>query len=182
MHGIGDDPLIQHILHDVILSLGTGLYAIHPCQHLREVHPVAFQAFSRSAYQSVRMAYCIIDTLESKGSEIPSDILSHHAEVVAYVVRTSFEFHPVLWILRSDPYGAGVGLTSAAHYASDGDHERCCETVFLGTEECCNDYILACLQLTVNLKSHLLPEAVQYQGLLYLGETKLPWHPCIPHR
>ena len=64
MHGIGDDPLIQHILHDVILSLGTGLYAIHPCQHLREVHPVAFQAFGRSAHQSVRMAYRIIDTLE----------------------------------------------------------------------------------------------------------------------
>jgi len=62
-----------------------------------------------------------------------------------------------------------------AHHDAAGDHEGGGgEAELLGTEECGDHDVTAGLQLAVGLHDDPVPQVVQHEGLLGLGEAQLP--------
>ena len=81
---------------------------------------------------------------------------------------------PQLGVLRRDADGAGVQVADPHHHAAGDDQRGGGESVLLGAQQRRDHDVPARLHLPVDLDRDPIPQAVQQQGLLRLGEAELP--------
>ena len=83
-------------------------------------------------------------------------------------------FLPQLGVLGGDADRAGVQVADPHHDAAADHQRRGREAELLGPEQRADDHVAAGLQLAVDLDHDPVPQAVEQQGLLGLGQAELP--------
>ena len=92
------------------------------------------------------------------------------------------ELFAELRVLCGDADRAGIEVADPHHHATHHHERRGREAVLLGAQEGGNDDVAAGLQLTVGLDDDPVAELVQNQGLLSLGQSKLPGNAGVLER
>ena len=106
-------------------------------------------------------------------------LLGQESEEVHQILAASAEALAQFFVLCRHPYGAGVLVTFAHHYATQYNQGAGGETEFLGSEHCHQYDVAACFELSVHLQHHLSAQAVQHQCLLRFAQTEFGRDTCI---
>ena len=115
------------------------------------------------------------------GEDLPH-LLGEEAEQVDHLLRRAREPVAQFRVLRAHPHRAGVGVALADHDAPHGDQGRGADAVFLGAEQRRDRYVAAGLQAAVDAQLHAVPQPVQRQHLVDLGEADFPRHSGVADR
>src|SRR5699024_9801400 len=105
--------------------------------------------------------------------------LGQESEEVHQILAASAEALAQFFVLCRHPYGAGVLVTFAHHYATQYDQGAGGETEFFGSEHCHQYDVTACFELSVHFQHHLSAQAVQQQCLLRIAQTEFGRDTCI---
>src|SRR5450830_187154 len=77
---------------------------------------------------------------------------------------------------------AGIEVT-LTHHDATLNYQRCCRKAdFIRAEHRSNRNVTTGFHLTVSLYADTTTQAIQYQGLLCLGQAQLPWCTCMFNR
>ena len=106
-------------------------------------------------------------------------LLGQESEEVHQILAASAEALAQFFVLCRHPYGAGVLVTFAHHYATQYNQGTGGETEFLGSEHCHQYDVTAGFELSVHLQHHLPAQAVQHQCLLRFAQTEFGRDTCI---
>ena len=83
---------------------------------------------------------------------------------------------PQVEALGGNTDGTGVVMAGPGHDTAFGYQGRRTERVFVGTEEGRNNYVAPGLHPAISTQAHPVAQPIQHQGLLSLGQAKLPGH------
>ena len=89
---------------------------------------------------------------------------------------------PELRVLGRDAHRAGVEVADAHHHAAHDDQRRRREAELLGAQERRDDHVAPRLELPVHLDDDAVPQLVEDEHLLGLGEAELPRHAPVLDR
>ena len=93
---------------------------------------------------------------------------------VHHELRLAGELFAQLGILRGYSHRAGVQVADSHHHAARHHQRRSSEAEFFRAQQGCDHHIPACLELPVGLHHDSVAQVVEQQGLLRLGQAKLP--------
>ena len=115
-----------------------------------------------------------VEAAEPERGEVLAHLLGDELEEVHDELGPAGELLAQLRVLGRDADRAGVEVADPHHDAAADHQRRRREPELLGAEQRRDDHVTARLQLTVGLHDDPVPEAVEQQRLLGLGEAELP--------
>ena len=114
----------------------------------------------------------VIQAFHTDFCQVFAYFLRQEREEVHQILAASAEAFAQFFVLCRHPYGAGVLVTFAHHYATQYNQGTGGETEFFGSEHCHQYDVTACFELSVHLQHHLSAQAVQHQCLLRFAQTE----------
>ena len=121
----------------------------------------------------------LVDAAEAEFGQVAPDVLGDEPEVVLDELRLAVEPGSQLWVLGGHADGAGVEVADTHHDAARHHQRRGREAVLLGAEQCGDDDVARGAHAAVALHGDAVPQAVENEGLLGVGEPDLPWCACV---
>mmetsp|Transcript_6971 Transcript_6971/g.13276 ORF Transcript_6971/g.13276 Transcript_6971/m.13276 type:complete len:305 (+) Transcript_6971:2716-3630(+) len=173
-----DEIAVENSLESMVLLLaadgaGGRVKMVRWHEKRTEVEPFVEREFR--LLQQINASDEIIDLSDSQTSHNLSCFLGNHEEVVDNVFRLSSEHLAKVRILSGNSHWASVEVAFAHHDAAHCDERSGCEAVLLSSKHRGLDNIKPSLKLSIGLYDNTVTKAVEDQGLVGLGETKLPW-------
>ena len=114
----------------------------------------------------------VIQAFHTDFRQVFAYFLRQEREEVHQILAASAEAFAQFFVLCRHPYGAGVLVTFAHHYATQYNQGAGGKTEFLGSEHCHQYDVAASFELSVHLQHHLPAQAVQHQCLLRFAQTE----------
>mmetsp|Transcript_139265 Transcript_139265/g.353105 ORF Transcript_139265/g.353105 Transcript_139265/m.353105 type:complete len:204 (+) Transcript_139265:2959-3570(+) len=162
--------------HAALCVRGHGLQRPSGPEQVGEVQICGFPMLLqvRAGSQEVRSPNELSEAPTSQRGHDLTHILSNHEEVVDEVLRLASELLPQLRVLRCNTHGACVQVALTHHDATQSD-ERCCgHCNLLCSQQSGHDDIAPSSDLAVRLDCHSVPQSVQDERLVGLGNANFP--------
>ena len=117
----------------------------------------------------------LVDAAEAEFGQVAADVLGDEPEVVLDELRLAVETRAQLGVLGGHADGAGVEVADPHHDAAGHHQWRGGEPVLLGAEQRGDDHVACGAHAAVALHGDAVPQAVEDQRLLGVGQADLPW-------
>ena len=180
-----DQGPVQGRLQPVLLAPhpaggGAGPGRLGPVQDGGQVQAARLPVVHRSGrVEHLHPAHRLVEAAEPQlGQQLPhlgGDVF----EEVHHELGPAGELGPQLGVLGGHPHRAGVEVAHPHHHAAH-DHQRGGgEAELLGPQQGGHHHVPAGLELAVDLDGDPVPQVVEHQRLLGLGQPQLPGHPGV---
>ena len=182
LEGVGrprDQLVVQCLLQPVVLhGRAPPRRAVGQVGHVqdrREVEALRLPVLDGPAgVQRLRLADGLVEAAEAQRGEVLAHLLGDVGEERLDELRLAGELLAQLGVLRRDAHRAGVEVADAHHDAAADDQRRGREAVLLGAQQRGDHDVAPGLELPVGLHDDPVPQAVEEQRLLCLGQPELP--------
>ena len=154
---------------------GAAVLALRPGQQWREVQSRGLPVIhGLDEVQVLRAADHFVHRAEPEpGHDLPG-LLGDEGQEADHVVGLAVEAGPQIGPLRGDAHRAGAQVALPHQQAPQGDQRRGAEAEPLGAQQGGDHHVAAGLQMAVHLDADAVPQAVEHQRLLGLGQADLP--------
>ena len=172
-----DELVIKRAFEAVILfkRLEPRLISGRLIKDFGEIQAVRFPMIdTRTGVEQIGAANQLIKAADAQLRHDFAHFFSHKEEIVHHVLGLALKLLAQHRILRGHANRTGVQVAFAHHDAAL-DHQRCSrKTKLIGTQQCANHNIAACLHLAISLHADAATQTIDDQGLLGFRQTKLP--------
>ncbi len=182
-----DEGLIESVVEPVVLV--DRLVADDPVGEIRhvedrsQVEALHLPLLDRiPSIEQLGVTDGLLEGAESEQGQQLAHLFGDEHHEVDDVLGLAGEPGPQFRILGGDPHRAGVEVTDPHHHAARHHQRGGGEPELLGTEQGGHHHIATRLHLAVDLHDDAVPQTVEEQGLLRLGQSDLPWSPRMLDR
>ena len=133
-------------------------------------------ATPRVGVEHLGVADGLVDAAEPELGQIAPDVFGDEPEEVLDELRLAVESGTQFRVLGGDADRAGVEVADPHHDAAGHHQRRGGEAVLLRAQQRGDDHVAGGAHAAVALHGDPVPQPVEHQRLLGVGEADLPWH------